>query len=194
LVHELSRLSPSRNAIRDCEEVKIMRIHYAANHQIARNLNRAATATAVGVAATLGICLGLGANLSRQRDAHIGVESEYEMCVRNMSRLHRAIDAYAHSHDGRFPASLDDLVRSKLVSSDYVFRCPTTGAAYVYSGSELTLKNPADAVVFYELDTPHVGREGDSMLLCLKDGRIRALDTAEGMKLLAGGQQASPRK
>jgi prepilin-type processing-associated H-X9-DG protein len=130
-------------------------------------------------------------------------------CASNLKNIALAIQIYANSHDGRFPATFEEL----LVTTDLtpnIFVCPESNddpasgvtaavqashlrdghhLSYVYVGSGLTMSvpNAATVVLAYEPLTNH---HGDGINVLFADGHVEWM-TANWAKALIAAHPAT---
>lgn len=79
-------------------------------------------------------------------------------CRTNLHALGRALHLYAAEHDGRFPASLNDLVKAGLIGSEAMLKCPPgDGVPYIYT-PPATMRAPMSTIILRDSGPVHLGK------------------------------------
>lgn len=96
-------------------------------------------------------------------------------CAANLRNLGKALQLYAAMHDGKFPASLDDLVKQRMVPNNSMLKCPSSdGKPYVYTPPK-TMHAPPATIIARDADPVHRGKVNVLRL----DGSVRPLSPEE---------------
>ena len=91
----------------------------------------------------------------------------------NLVGLSQAITMYALQNGGKFPATLDDLVKSGAIASDALASPADKNIKYAYLPGQ-TQSSPADNILIYE----PVSYNGKVVLLTV-DGAVSMIDQAQ---------------
>ena len=97
------------------------------------------------------------------------------VCVTNLHNLGEALVIYAATHKGKFPASLDDLVKQRMVPNNSMLKCPSSdGKPYVYTPPK-TVHAPPATIIARDADPVHRGKVNVLRL----DGSVQPLSPEE---------------
>ena len=113
------------------------------------------------------VLAGAGCGDEEERKASYLVSAkdyaEAKACLAQLKSVGSALTMFASTHDGKFPASLDELIESGQISGELI-RCPhRKGGRYVYvAGQDQNM--PPENVLVYEAEAVH---RGDCNLLRL---------------------------
>lgn len=118
-------------------------------------------------------------------------------CGANLRSIGQAIQMYANDHDGRYPATLEEVVAGHYAPDVRIFLCPGSGdtpaqgathagltadlmagghLSYVYVGGGLTQKSDSSIVIAYEHPTHHQSKGGNVLFA---DGHVEWHDAAD---------------